>query len=66
MNQPKRMKPKSLDEILALLRQPEMQSWWAEVLKRRAELEAAQKQQAELLSEASLTEFRSELCRSTM
>ena len=59
------MKPKSLDDVLALLRQPEMQSWWAEVLKRRAELEAAQKQQAELLIEASLTEFRSELSQKT-
>jgi len=59
------MKPKSLNEVLALLRQPEMQSLWAEVQKRRGELETAQKQQAELLNEASLTEFRSELCQKT-
>ncbi len=59
------MKPKRLNEVLALLRQPEVQSWWAEVQKRRAELEAAQRQQAELLSEASLTEFRSELSQKT-
>jgi hypothetical protein len=59
------MKPKRLNEVLALLDQPELQSWWAEVQKRRAELEVAQKQQKELLSEASLTEFRSELSQKT-
>jgi hypothetical protein len=55
------MKPKQTDEVVALIAQPEFQSWWAELQKARAEVKAAQQRYGELLSEASLTEFRAEL-----
>lgn len=59
------MTPKRLSEVLALLAEPDFQTWWAELQKRRAEVETAQKQHVELLSEAALTEFRSELAQKT-
>ena len=55
------MKPKRADEGVALIAQPEFQSWWAELQRARAELKAAHQRYAEMLSEASLTEFKAEL-----
>jgi len=55
------MKPKRVDEVVALIAQPEFQSWWAELQRARAELKTAQQRHEEMLSEASLTEFKAEL-----
>lgn len=55
------MKPKRVDEVVALIAQPEFQSWWAELQRARAELKRAQQRHEEMLSEASLTEFKAEL-----
>ena len=59
------MKPSSLNEVFALLRRPELQSWWTSVQQRRADLESAQRTHRELLAEAALSEFRSELSQKT-
>ena len=49
------MKPSSLNEVFALLRRPELQSWWTSVQQRRADLESAQRTHRELLTEAALS-----------
>jgi len=55
------MKPKRLSEVLDLIAQPEFQQWWAEVQKGRAASQEAQQRYDQLLSEATLMEFRAEL-----
>jgi hypothetical protein len=54
------MNTKRLNEVMALIAQPDFQRWWAELLKHRAEQEDAQRRYDELLAEAALMEFRAE------
>lgn len=55
------MKSRRLRDVLDLVKQPEFQQWWSEVQKERSASELARQQYDELLAEATLMEFRSEL-----
>jgi hypothetical protein len=55
------VKPKRLSEVRALISQPEFQQWWAELQAARAEGKTARERYDELLSQATLMEFRAEL-----
>lgn len=55
------MLPRRLTDVRALLSTAEFQAWWAELLRARLDFEAAQERVDELLSQATLTEFRAEL-----
>ncbi len=57
------MKPKRLNEVVALIAQPDFQQWWVDLRKSRSESEAAQKRYDALLSEATLMEFKAELAQ---
>ncbi len=55
------MKPKRLSEVRDLIAGQEFERWWTEVQKARAASDQAQQHYDQLLSEATLIEFRAEL-----
>ena len=54
------MKPRRLEELRDLVGSPEFQSWWTELQRTRAELDAAEEREDELRSQLALVEFRAE------